>query len=513
MSVTVKVFFERIGGSVEIRRFLVNTTDGDFFAATKEKIKCLYAALVNSKTTLYWKDPNGYMVAFTTLEEMKEALKCQTDGVFRVYVFEEAETLDRPEPQNRASPGSQQPGSDHPSNSRVPFKTPNQSQPQGPSPNQPRGSSQSQPQQPRPGSRLTDEPVHRGICCNAYQGPVKDIRCTCCVCPDFDSRKMCEANGARSEHDICRIIHPNHLCRLPPGHPVFSRHSCKHTVTIHRKFTAPGAHGDTFKTPNQSQPQQPRPGSGHTDEPVYRGNCCNACQGPVKGIRCKCCVCPNFNLCKMCETNGARSEHDMCKMNRPHPFCRCPLFQCRPMFSANCCSSTGPIPGPCTCLPGRPHPVSIHRSPGMNVPRASGASASASSSSNSSSEGTNTDQKEEENQKTGKPSADRQIKIIINNTQAETSYPTREQSVHLAPNGRRFQSLEEHVPQGPPEQRQGRCPLCGCQQGRQQSGCPAMNKCTRQCRICSRGCCLSKVQPEPCKSSRVCRRCCPCARP
>lgn len=61
MSATVKVFFEKADGSVEIRRFIVNTTDSDFFTTTKEKIKRLYTVLANSKFTLFWQGQSEIM--------------------------------------------------------------------------------------------------------------------------------------------------------------------------------------------------------------------------------------------------------------------------------------------------------------------------------------------------------------------------------------------------------------------------------------------------------------------
>ncbi|BFZ24141.1 hypothetical protein BsWGS_27180 [Bradybaena similaris] len=276
MSVTVKVFFERTSGSVEIRRFLVNTTDGDCFATTKEKIKQLYTVLANSQFTLFWQDPDGDMVAFSTLEEMKDALTYVTDGVFRVYVFEGVETLDRPKSQNQKSSGSQQPGSHHPSNSqpsaRAAFNTQNhdqpqgssQSQPQGSSQSQPQGSSQSEPQQPQPGSGHTDEPVHLGIWCNACQGPVKGIRYKCLVCPDFDLCQTCEAKGVHSEHDMYKINHPHHFCQFHRGqrHPVFIHHSGHNPVFIHHGFTAPGAHADASASFSSSTGPIPGPFGG-----------------------------------------------------------------------------------------------------------------------------------------------------------------------------------------------------------------------------------------------------------
>lgn len=44
---------------------------------------------------------------------------------------------------------------------------------------------------------------------------------------------------------------------------------------------------------------------------------CDGCDGPVIGIRYKCCVCPDYDLCQVCEEKELHSEHDMFKINYP----------------------------------------------------------------------------------------------------------------------------------------------------------------------------------------------------
>ncbi|BFZ24144.1 hypothetical protein BsWGS_27183 [Bradybaena similaris] len=333
MSVTVKVFFETTDGSVEIRRFLINTTEGDYFTTIKEEIRRLFTVLANSRFALYWKDPDGDLVAFSTLEEMSEALTYATDGIFRVHVFEGVETLDSPEPQIQESPGSQQPGSHLPSNSqpsvRPAFNTHNQSQP--------RGSGQSQPQQPGPGSGHMDENLHQGIWCNACRGPVKGIRYKCCVCPDFNLCQTCEAKGVHAEHDMYKINHPHHFCQFSPcqHHPVFSQQPGQHPVFNLHGFAAPKGHADASASFSSSTGPIP---------------------GPVEGF----------------------------PPSHPHPefMHHLPGFSVpgAPDANANFSRSTGPIPCPFGGFPqSHPHPVFIHHLPGFSVPRAPDASASFSS--------------------------------------------------------------------------------------------------------------------------------------
>ncbi|XP_067663942.1 sequestosome-1-like [Haliotis asinina] len=48
---------------------------------------------------------------------------------------------------------------------------------------------------------------------------------------------------------------------------------------------------------------------------------CDACEGAVRGIRYKCCVCPDYDLCSLCEAKKIHSEHDMFKIVTPMNLC------------------------------------------------------------------------------------------------------------------------------------------------------------------------------------------------
>lgn len=51
---------------------------------------------------------------------------------------------------------------------------------------------------------------------------------------------------------------------------------------------------------------------------VHPNVICDGCNGPVVGTRYKCSVCPDYDLCSVCEGKGLHREHS--KLIFPNPF-------------------------------------------------------------------------------------------------------------------------------------------------------------------------------------------------
>ena len=61
---------------------------------------------------------------------------------------------------------------------------------------------------------------------------------------------------------------------------------------------------------------------------IHKGVNCNECKNIIEGIRYKCCICPDYNLCEKCENKfGLGHNHPLLKIRKPE---LCPIaFSCK----------------------------------------------------------------------------------------------------------------------------------------------------------------------------------------
>merc|ERR1712018_1108937 len=71
--------------------------------------------------------------------------------------------------------------------------------------------------------------------------------------------------------------------------------------------------------PNAGSGVGGHPHQDHTkqDGEVHYGVSCDGCDGPVQGFRYKCMVCPDYDLCCLCEAKGLHPGHNMIRIASP----------------------------------------------------------------------------------------------------------------------------------------------------------------------------------------------------
>jgi len=101
----------------------------------------------------------------------------------------------------------------------------------------------------------------------------------------------------------------------PPHHGPFGPHHGGPHFNTHRGPFSPGPshHHGPFTGPYdfpQSSPQKPE-----NKEQVHTGVRCDGCDcEPIRGIRFKCSVCANYDLCQKCEAKNIHPEHSFLKI-------------------------------------------------------------------------------------------------------------------------------------------------------------------------------------------------------
>ncbi|XP_014905995.1 sequestosome-1 [Poecilia latipinna] len=174
MSVTVKAYLLGKDEQVkEIRRFTVDQDVSCSFEYLSRKVAAVFSNLSGSTCSLFYKDEDGDLVAFSSDDELMMGLSYVKDATFRLYIRERKEHR-----------------RDFPLHAFPPFAF-------GPPP-PPHG----------PAHMAPPPAVHPNVTCDGCEGTVVGTRFKCSVCPDYDLCSACQAQGKHTEHALLPIWHP-----------------------------------------------------------------------------------------------------------------------------------------------------------------------------------------------------------------------------------------------------------------------------------------------------------------
>lgn len=169
MSLTVKAFLQKDGNwDGEIRRFQIPADVSSSYDYLAKKLCDIFPSLRLGNFALYWKDPDGDHVSFSTDEELLEALGFVNDSIFKVFIVQTSGSTGAPSGQDNDA----------------------------------------------------EQAVHRGVSCDGcHMHPLVGPRYKCLVCPDYDLCKACEGAGVHVEHDMVKITVPGTYQGFPFGGP------------------------------------------------------------------------------------------------------------------------------------------------------------------------------------------------------------------------------------------------------------------------------------------------------
>lgn len=138
--------------------------------------------------------------------------------------------------------------------------------------------------------------VHFGVYCDGCgASPIQGIRWKCAVCPDYDLCEKCNKQGIHKEHNFNKIDQP---------------------INYRSQCPARGQWGRCPATPSNVNNNSTSTNAPSTNEVVHFA-ICDHCNSRIRGIRHKCSVCPDYDLCDACEKLGVHpKEHSFSKITQ-----------------------------------------------------------------------------------------------------------------------------------------------------------------------------------------------------
>lgn len=75
---------------------------------------------------------------------------------------------------------------------------------------------------------------------------------------------------------------------------------------------------EVYEAINQSMQEPQAAPTAETGAPVHENYVCDGCNmNPIVGVRYKCSVCSNYDLCENCEGKDVHQQHPLVKIKKP----------------------------------------------------------------------------------------------------------------------------------------------------------------------------------------------------
>ncbi|RVE67622.1 hypothetical protein OJAV_G00104670 [Oryzias javanicus] len=272
MSVTVKAcLLGRYEQVKEIRRFQVKQDVYRSFDNLSRKTAAVFSHLKNSSFSLFYRDEDGDLVAFSCDDELRMGLGCMKDSTFRLFIKEKKEHR-RDFALHALLPYIF---------GHVPPHVPRYFQPQVPSRAPYHSSFDATTVGPShiisytaPDAGTSN--LHIGIKCDGCKDQIIGECFKCLECTDFKLCFTCKDKGKHSHHCLSNL----------------SQDEPETADPIHPTPKSPASSDYDSLIPN-----------------LHIGIICDCCKGKVIGIRYKCSVCKEFDLCSTCKDKGEHNQH------------------------------------------------------------------------------------------------------------------------------------------------------------------------------------------------------------